>query len=102
MRACCGSEHYYEAEDATVRVASGPDDGFAEFCVQTSESSADALQAEVTIDCESTLSGSVIESLTFACYGNPSGSCSGDPFYYHGERKSISFGGGGCVYLYHC
>ena len=84
LRPCCDSEYYYEADDATVRVTAGPNDGFADFCVQTSEGSADNLQAEVVIDCDSELSGSVIESLTFACYGNPSGSCSGDAFYYHG------------------
>ena len=98
LRACCGSEHYYEASDATVRVAAGPDDGFADFCVQTSEGSAADLQAEVTINCDAELAGSVIDSLTFACYGNPSGSCSGDVFYYHGaietnanERSSKCF-----------
>jgi hypothetical protein len=88
LRACCGSEHYYEASDATVRVAAGPNDGFADFCVQTSEGSAADLQAEVTIDCDAELAGSTINSLTFACYGNPSGSCSGDAFYYHGAIET--------------
>lgn len=85
LRACCDSENYYEAEDATVRVTAGTDDGFTSFCVQTSDDSS-SQQEEVSIDCGT---DAVIESFFFACYGNPSGSCSGDTFYYHGANCNL-------------
>ena len=86
LRACCDSENYYEAEDATVTVTAGDDGGFSSFCVQTTDDDSSE-QEEISIDCGT---DSVIESLFFACYGNPSGSCSGDPFYYHGTKHLCS------------
>ena len=86
LRACCDSENYYEAEDATVTVTAGDDDGFSSFCVQTTDDDSSE-QEEISIDCGT---DSVIESLFFACYGNPSGSCSGDPFSYNGTKFSFT------------
>ena len=68
MRPCCGSQHVYSSGDATVDTTRSWKSALTFGCAQLNGDSG----TEVTLDCGS---GYVIDHLTFACYGNPSGSC---------------------------
>ena len=62
-----------------------PSAGFSEFCSQTSGGGGDT---SITISCTGS---AVIESLLFACYGDPGGSCGGDSWYYNDCCAANSF-----------
>jgi len=95
LRPCCGSVNAYlhETHDenqnlieiAAIQTVFNESAGFSEFC--TSVSAAQVSNIVLACDEES----SVIESLTFACFGNPRGSCGYENWEYEGCCAHNSF-----------
>jgi len=67
LRPCCGTENAYVNGDASIQTTLDESSGLSEFCEDMSTSI-----ENVNLNCTE----GVIESLSFACYGTPLGSCS--------------------------